>query len=68
MLELRDSGAFFEAQGDRLVILDEIHHAPDVFKVLHGVIDSNRRQGDFSPSRWIICAQEGKHLFCKSFH
>ena len=45
MLKLRDPGTFFEAQGDRLVILDEIQHAPDVFKVLRGVIDGNRRQG-----------------------
>ncbi len=30
---------------DKLVILDEIHRAPDLFPILRGLIDSSRREG-----------------------
>ncbi len=30
---------------DKLVILDEVHRVPDLFKVLRGLIDSGRRRG-----------------------
>ncbi|MBL8294124.1 MAG: ATP-binding protein [Bryobacterales bacterium] len=36
---------FFREQKDQLVILDEIHRAPELFQVLRGVIDENRRRG-----------------------
>ena len=35
---------FFEKFEDRLIILDEIHHAPDLFEALCGVIDKGRRR------------------------
>lgn len=35
---------FFESVEDRLVILDEIHRMPEIFKVLRGVIDKGRRR------------------------
>lgn len=35
---------FFESVEDRLVILDEIHQAPDIFKTLRGVIDRGKRK------------------------
>lgn len=35
---------FFEGVEDKLVILDEIHHAPDIFKTLRGVIDKGKRK------------------------
>jgi len=31
--------------GDKLVIVDEIQRAPDLFVVLRGLIDKNRRAG-----------------------
>lgn len=36
---------FFENVEDRLVILDEIHQAPEIFKILRGVIDKGKRKG-----------------------
>jgi hypothetical protein len=42
---LDDPIAFLSAHGDRLVILDEIHRAPEIFTVLRSQIDERRRQG-----------------------
>ena len=42
---LDDPKSFLSSQGDKLVILDEIQHAPDLFMVLRGLIDRNRWQG-----------------------
>lgn len=42
---LADPEAYLEAQGDRLVILDEIHRAPELFAVLRGLVDRRRRRG-----------------------
>ena len=36
---------FLASVADRLVILDEIHRAPELFQVLRGVIDEGRREG-----------------------
>ncbi len=36
---------FLDALADRLVILDEIHRAPELFATLRGVIDQGRRRG-----------------------
>ncbi len=45
LLKLSDPISFLGAQSDKLVILDEIQRAPDLFMVLRGVIDKNREQG-----------------------
>jgi len=45
LLKLSDPGSFFGAHNDKLIILDEIQRAPDLFKVLRGIIDQNRQQG-----------------------
>jgi predicted AAA+ superfamily ATPase len=42
---LTDPEAYLEAQRGRLVILDEIHRAPDLFSVLRGLVDRRRRAG-----------------------
>jgi len=36
---------FLDALADRLVVLDEIHRAPELFASLRGVIDRGRRRG-----------------------
>lgn len=36
---------FLDGVADRLVILDEIHRAPELFQTLRGVIDRGREQG-----------------------
>jgi hypothetical protein len=45
LLKLSDPTAFLRAHSDKLVILDEIQRAPDLFPVLRGLIDKNREQG-----------------------
>lgn len=42
---LSDPLAFFDANADRLLVLDEIHRLPGLFPTLRGVIDERRRQG-----------------------
>lgn len=42
---LDDPTAFLTTQNDKLVILDEIHRAPEIFTVLRGQIDERRRRG-----------------------
>jgi len=43
---LDDPLAYLQAQRKRLVILDEIHRAPELFAVLRGEIDARRRGGE----------------------
>ncbi len=43
--KLSDPELFFERHCDKLVILDEIHRFPELFRVLRGVIDRSRRAG-----------------------
>jgi len=45
MVTLTDPENFFYENTKRLIILDEIHRAPDLFRILRGVIDSNRQLG-----------------------
>lgn len=43
--KLANPTAFLSAYEDRLVILDEIHRAPDLFLTLRGLIDQGRSRG-----------------------
>lgn len=45
LLKLSDPSAFLSLHRDKLVILDEIQRAPNLFLVLRGLIDKNRRAG-----------------------
>ena len=40
-----DPALYLQAHEDKLVILDEIQNAPDLFSVLRGLIDKGRRKG-----------------------
>lgn len=42
---LDDADAYLRAQAPQLVVLDEVHRLPELFEVLRGVIDDNRRAG-----------------------
>ena len=44
-LKLSDATSFLSAHKDKLIILDEIQRAPELFMVLRGLIDKNRRAG-----------------------
>jgi len=41
--KLNSAALFLNAYADRLVILDEIHRAPEIFQTLRGLIDEGRR-------------------------
>lgn len=43
--QLDDPEAYFSAYADRLIILDEIQRAPEIFRILRGQIDARRRMG-----------------------
>jgi predicted AAA+ superfamily ATPase len=43
---LADADAYLRAQAGKLVIVDEIHKAPELFGTLRGIIDDRRRAGD----------------------
>jgi predicted AAA+ superfamily ATPase len=45
LLKLHDPAAFLRVHSDKLVILDEIQRAPNLFPVLRGLIDENREKG-----------------------
>ncbi len=45
LLKLSDPGSYLSSNSDKLIILDEIQRAPDLFMVLRGIIDKNREQG-----------------------
>ena len=44
---LAEPAAFFHANRDRLVVLDEIQNLPELFSELRGEIDADRRAGRF---------------------
>lgn len=43
--KLAEPELFLERHADKLVVLDEIHRAPELFQVLRGLIDKGRREG-----------------------
>jgi hypothetical protein len=43
--KLADPEAYLGAHSDKLVILDEVHRAPNLFRSLRSLIDANRRLG-----------------------
>jgi uncharacterized protein len=43
--KLADAERFLMMHQDKLVILDEIHRAPEIFQTLRGLIDKSRQQG-----------------------
>lgn len=42
LVRLQDPTTYLESHSDKLIILDEIQHMPDIFLVLRGLIDQNR--------------------------
>ena len=44
-LKLREGSLFLSQFEDRLVVIDEIHRAPELFVTLRGLIDRGRRKG-----------------------
>ncbi len=45
LAKLSNPEYYFRRHSDKLIVLDEIHKAPGIFREMRGVIDENRRKG-----------------------
>ena len=63
--KLTEPALFLSAYEDRLVILDEIHRAPEIFSTLRGLIDSGRRKG-LRSSRFLVLGSASMDLLRQS--
>lgn len=63
--KLTDPALFLSAYEDKLVILDEIHRAPEIFQILRGLIDKGRRKG-YRNGRFLILGSASMDLLRQS--
>ena len=63
--KLADPILYLQAHDDKLVILDEIQHAPDLFRTLRGMIDKGRRNGRRT-GRFLILGSASVELLRQS--
>jgi len=63
--KLADPALFLGAYEDRLVVLDEIQRAPELFSALRGLIDHGRRHGK-KTSRFLILGSASMALLKQS--
>lgn len=63
--KLADPALFLGAYEDRLVILDEIHRVPELFRELRGLIDRGRRHGKRT-GRFLILGSASMDLLRQS--
>jgi len=59
--KLADPGLYLSAQGNRLVILDEVQRMPELFASLRGLIDTSRREGQRS-GRFLLLGSASVEL------
>jgi len=62
---LADADAYLRSQGGKLVVLDEIHRAPDLFETLRGIIDDGRATGRRA-GRFLLLGSAGIELMRQS--
>ncbi|MFM7318511.1 MAG: ATP-binding protein [Isosphaeraceae bacterium] len=63
--KLTDPELYHQAHSDKLVILDEIHQMPEIYKVLRGLIDEGRRTGR-ATGRFLILGSASIDLLRQS--
>lgn len=63
--KLIDPEFFLQRHQEKLIILDEIHHMPDLFATLRGLIDQGRRQGK-KKGRFLILGSAAIDLLRQS--
>jgi hypothetical protein len=63
--KLADPALYLAAHEDKLVVLDEIQHAPDLFRTLRGLIDKGRRKGRKS-GRFLLLGSASVDLLRQS--
>lgn len=59
--KLSDTNRYLEAHEDKLVILDEVHRVPELFRTLRGSIDRGRRKG-FRTGRFLLLGSASMDL------
>ncbi|MEO5338302.1 MAG: ATP-binding protein [Magnetospirillum sp. WYHS-4] len=63
--KLADPELFLKGHEDKLVILDEIHRAPELFQTLRGLIDQGRRKG-LRTGRFLVLGSAAVDLLRQS--
>ena len=63
--KLADPNRYLSANEGRLVVLDEVHRAPELFQVLRGVIDRGRRKG-LRAGRFLMLGSASMELMKQS--
>lgn len=63
--KLTNPELFLKSQEDKLVILDEIHRAPELFQTLRGLIDQGRRKGNRT-GRFLVLGSAAIELLRQS--
>ena len=63
--KLTEPALFLSAYEDKLVILDEIHRAPEIFQTLRSLIDQGRRKG-YRTGRFLILGSASLDLLRQS--
>lgn len=63
--KLADPEAYLAAHEDELVILDEVHRAPELFQQLRGLIDRGRRRGK-TAGRFLLLGSASVDLLKQS--
>lgn len=64
-VKLSDPESYLSAYESNLVILDEVHRKPELFKVLRGLIDSGRRKG-IQAGRFLLLGSASLDLLKQS--
>ena len=59
--KLSDANRYLEEHEDKLVILDEVHRVPELFRTLRGSIDRGRRKG-FRTGRFLLLGSASMDL------
>jgi uncharacterized protein len=63
--KLEDAGAYLRSRSDRLMIIDEVHRAPELFRVLRGIID-DRLAGSAGAGRFLLLGSASIELLRQS--
>lgn len=65
LMQLRDPTSFLRSHSDKLAIIDEIQHMPDLFMILRGLIDANRERGR-AASQYLMLGSASMDLLRQS--
>ena len=63
--KLADAGRYLAEHEDKLIILDEVHRAPEIFQILRGLIDQGRRRGKVG-GRFLLLGSASVELLKQS--